>query len=149
MKKAILVFGLVAAGFGVNAQSFKAKKSMIDGVMVTSYTLAPETLNNSVSLIASVIGEDTTYYLSYRNLEYTRIVSYSHTNSFTKQEFTQFLDACKLVQSKEMDMVSINDVSVNRALGSLQFTGKLGWNWLMVDRLENRFKQFIGLAPLN
>ena len=102
-----------------------------------------------MSLIANVIGEDTTYYLSYRNLEYTRIVSYSHTNSFTKQEFTQFIEACKLVQSKEMDMVSMNDVAVSRSLGSLRFTGRLGWNWLMVDRLENRFNQFIGLAPVN
>ena len=149
MKKVLLVVGMLVAGVSVNAQTFKAKKSMIDGVMVTSYTLAPENLSNSVSLIANVIGEDTTYYLSYRNLEYTRIVSYSHTNSFTKQEFTQFIEACKLVQSKEMDMVSMNDVAVSRSLGSLRFTGRLGWNWLMVDRLENRFNQFIGLAPVN
>ena len=149
MKKVLLVVGMLVAGVSVNAQTFKAKKSMIDGVMVTSYTLAPGSLNNSVSLIANVIGEDTTYYLSYRNLEYTRIVSYSHTNSFTKQEFTQFIEACKLVQSKEMDMVSMNDVAVSRSLGSLRFTGRLGWNWLMVDRLENRFNQFIGLAPVN
>ena len=149
MKKVLLVVGMLVAGVSVNAQTFKAKKSMIDGVMVTSYTLAPGSLNNSVSLIANVIGEDTTYYLSYRNLEYTRIVSYSHTNSFTKQEFTQFIEACKLVQSKEMDMVSMNDVAVSRSLGSLRFTGRLGWNWLMVDRLENRFNQFIGLVPAN
>ena len=149
MKKVLLVVGMLVAGVSVNAQTFKAKKSMIDGVMITSYTLASEVLNNSVSLIANVIGEDTTYYLSYRNLEYTRIYSYSHTNSFTKQEFTQFIEACKLVQSKEMDMVSMNDVAVSRSLGSLRFTGRLGWNWLMVDRLENHFNQFIGLVPAN
>ena len=48
MKKVLLVVGMLVAGVSVNAQTFKAKKSMIDGVMVTSYTLAPGSLNNSV-----------------------------------------------------------------------------------------------------
>ena len=64
----IVIFSLLQVfGNTLYAQNWKEKVSFVDGDTIKTYTVLNELPTNTISLKASVIGADTTFYFLYRD----------------------------------------------------------------------------------
>jgi hypothetical protein len=149
MKNKILLTMLffTVAGNVMNAQNWKEKISIIDGDTVKSYTILSELPTNTISLRATVIGTDTSFYFLYRNNEYQTINSYETTTSLNSSEMFELISNMHKVSQKVIDDVSYRDIRISKMMGGVIIWGKRGWNMLRNNRiiqLEQNVRLFAG-----
>lgn len=149
MKNKILLTMLffTVVGNVMNAQNWKEKISIIDGDTVKSYTILSELPTNTISLRATVIGTDTSFYFLYRNNEYQTINSYETTTSLNSSEMFELISNMHKVSQKVIDDVSYRDIRISKMMGGVIIWGKRGWNMLRNNRiiqLEQNVRLFTG-----
>jgi hypothetical protein len=142
-----IVVLLTFLGNTVYAQNWKEKVSFIDGDTIKSYTVLSELPTSTISLRASVIGTDTTFYFLYRDNQYQVINSYESTTSLNSREMFELIQSMQKVSQKVLDDVSYKGIRISKMMGGVIIWGNKGWNMLRNNRiiqLEENLKLFTG-----
>ena len=138
---------LTFIGNAIYAQNWKEKVSFVDGDTIKSYTVLNEIPTNTISLRASVIGTDTTFYFLYRDNQYQMINSYETTTSLNSREMFELISSMHKVSQKVLDDISYRNIRISKMMGGVIIWGNRGWNMLRNNRiiqLEENMRLFTG-----
>jgi hypothetical protein len=150
MKKILITGVLVMSSFILMAQdNFKTETTLLsNGKLLKTITICKESMNGTgVNLLANIIENDTSYYFIYKDLRYTHITSYQHTNNMSLIELNKLLVGAKMIRNKEIDNFSngdgiyLSEISWG-SMGNVIFQGKLGWNFLNINKIESKLTEF-------
>jgi hypothetical protein len=149
MNKFLIVIVSLLQVFGntLYAQNWKEKVSFVDGDTIKTYTVLNELPTNTISLKASVIGADTTFYFLYRDNQYQVINSYESTTSLNSRDMFELISNMHKVSQKVLDDISYRGIRISKMMGGVYIWGNKGWNMLRNNRiiqLEENMRLFTG-----